>query len=66
MFDKYILKTLRKTLLKFKKLFRKIEKILLIFNFCRKYVTFRINRKYYCFEKKLKILKILLTLLTDF
>ena len=38
---------MRKILLKFKKLFRKIEKILFIFNFFRKYVTFRINMKYY-------------------
>ena len=53
-FNKFekILKTLRKILLKFKKLFRKIEKILLLFKlFYRKYVTFRINMKYYCFEK---------------
>ena len=47
---------MRKILLKFKKLFRKIEKILLIFKFFRKFVTFRINMKYYCvlcFEKKI-------------
>ena len=54
-FNKYekILKTLRKFLLKFKKLFRKIKKILLILNFFRKYVTFRINMKYYCVLKKI-------------
>ena len=53
-FNKFekILKTLRKILLQFKKLFRKIEKILLIFNFFRKYVTFRINMKYYCVLEK--------------
>ena len=54
-FNKFekILKTLRKILLKFKKLFRKIEKILLIFKCFRKYVTFRINIKYYCVLKKI-------------
>ena len=54
-FNKFekILKSLRKILLKFKKLFRKIEEILLLFKFFRKYVTFRINMKYYCVLKKI-------------
>ena len=54
-FNKFekILKTLRQFSLKFKKLFRKTEKILLIFKFFRKYVTFRINMKYYCVLNKI-------------